>query len=812
MVTKPHKWKAPVPRQLWKRFSKRLRRSVKRRMKGESRRQWIERNLHDSEVGIMLDIVQCILRFGDVAPKSNLGKAFDVALIFFAGALIPIQISGYSYILSRETAFDKKYEPEKIVGLRTIEDTTTVYPIDEELSDGNFLSVFFIGRDIDIASKIEKLTPAVFARHPDIAPASMGVAGNRNMRTVATLLSAAIDHKMAFPRRMSVGFGRRTSTTPVKPVMKQNLKPLASSKSFHMSMFSARTLDKITPVDKEEDEESEPMVAEDRSLKPTADDHRVDARRYSLMHVDSTRFSADQNYSLGNPALGETVAKHPPKPVIPVIALTPAELVKKATTPRARTYKDPIIKPLSARNHSQMSARERSARDRSVRDRSVRESSCQHRSSGPIPDEQEQAVTLTPDDTTDSAIQEDQTPVVEQHTLSNDSGPLVSDIMSAPQQHQSTTQEEDYYQPLNWEPLPGLTRPSVSTGGSLRSTVAGSGSLRASVAGSGNLRSRIRHLSLCFRREPPPPELNGHFVICGTPSNYADFLANLSDLGETAPALVFVTPRSLTEKDLLAHQQHQKMYFVRGSPLSMHVFHTARMFYARSILIMSYCGVEVDGGQDTEVATDENMADVDAITTHRFISEALQNELSHMQLNGVKEKREIPFIVAEMIRPSNVKFLIDRSGSLFDEKAAESEPRRRDLLKDVKFLDNSFFSPLYTSGHIYFSNIMDSLMGSCSNQQLMIEMVTQLIISGNMSMNMPNRVQRSRHRLSQIPAPERYYFRPYALLVEGLLHNEDIMTLGIFRSASTRTAPQYVLTNPPGDELVTPQDLLFVIK
>lgn len=38
------------------------------------------------------------------------------------------------------------------------------------------------------------------------------------------------------------------------------------------------------------------------------------------------------------------------------------------------------------------------------------------------------------------------------------------------------------------------------------------------------------------------------------------------------------------------------------------------------------------------------------------------------------------------------------------------------------------------------------------------------------------------------------------------------MTLGIYRTASTEIAPRYVLTNPPGDELVTPQDLLFVIK
>lgn len=76
-------------------------------------------------------------RFGDVAPRSTMGRAFDMAMIVFAGVLIPVQISGYSSILSREvrssrqpvssrhtrkpirpslfvtqTAFDKKYIPE----------------------------------------------------------------------------------------------------------------------------------------------------------------------------------------------------------------------------------------------------------------------------------------------------------------------------------------------------------------------------------------------------------------------------------------------------------------------------------------------------------------------------------------------------------------------------------------------------------------------------------------------------------------------------------------------------------------------------
>ncbi|GMF26577.1 unnamed protein product [Phytophthora lilii] len=656
-----------------------------------------------------------------------------------------------------------------VVGLRTIEDTTTIYPVDEQLSDGNFLSIFFISRDNEIASKIEKLTPAVFARHPDIAPASLGVSGNRNIRTVANILTAAIEHKMPFGRRVSVGFGkdRRTSSSPEKVMVRMNTRRLLSAKSFRMSMFSTRTLEKIAPVDREEDERSEPVFGSEDSPTLVTEDSRLDARRFAPTHTDSTHLTTDQNYSLGNPSDPPETSEHkPPKAIIPVIALTPAELVKKATTPRGRT-RDPVVKPLSSR--MPLSARSaRSARST----RSVRESSFKLPSdktlSGQTPN---QTPSQTPGPTPspsvgDLIVHGSPEPMGHDHTLPTTvsvgstspnlpfPGPQLSDLPAAPER-------EDEYHPASWEPAP-LQRPSV--------------------AASGNLRTRIRHLSLCFRRDPPPITLSDHFVICGTPSNYEDFLANLSDFNEKIPGIVFITQRTLTEKDLMAHQLSERLYFVRGSPLSMHVFHTARMFHARSILIMSYCGMEstssMDNDNDLETM-DENMADVDAITTHRFISEALQNEVSRLQINGINETRPMPFIVAEMIRPSNVKFLIDRSGSLYDEKAATNESRQRDLLKEVKFLDSSFFSPLYTSGHIYFSNFMDALMGSCSNQQLMIEMVTQLVISGNMSMKMPNRVQRSRHRLTQIQAPERYHFRPYALLVEGLLHDEVLLVLRV---------------------------------
>ncbi|RLN26971.1 hypothetical protein BBJ28_00010975 [Nothophytophthora sp. Chile5] len=646
-----------------------------------------------------------------------------------------------------------------VVGLRTIEDTTTVFPIDEQLMDGNFLSIFFIGRGNNIAPKIERLTPAVFTRHPDIAP--LGINSNQNLRTVTGLLSAAIDHKMPSPfRRMSIGFGndKRSAAGPDTFMRVNTRARLVSSRGLNLGIFSSRGQDKISPLDRDEDvnenehENSEAAEQEEYAKDNPEDMGRLDGRRFSRMDLeDSMHSTPDQHYSLGN-SLSSTSAKPPAKPIIPVIALSPAELIAKATTPRGRFFKDPVVKHLSSPRSQQ-----------STRGRSARESSSN----------QLTGATSPPSAPVNSEANGPSEAMVEQNGSPNSigcsvqDGPNLSDLTAA----QGPTDEREGVEREGGE----REGARLEEGGERVNSMPESALPRPSVVTSGNLRTRIRHLSMCFRREPPPATLANHFVICGTPSNYADFLANLSDLNETVSALVFVTPRTLTEKDFHAHQLHEHLYFVRGSPLSMHVFHVARMFHARSILIMSYCGVEINREQDTDTnmeTLDENMADVDAITTHRFISEALQNELSREASNGGGGRPTVPFLVAEMIRPSNVKFLIDRSGSLYDEKSTVNVARERELLKDLKYLDSSFFCPLYASGHIYFSNFMDALMGSCSNQQLLIEMVTQLVISGNMSMNMPNRVQRSRHRLTQIPAPTRYHFRPYALLVEGLLHNE----------------------------------------
>lgn len=413
----------------------------------------------------------------------------------------------------------------------------------------------------------------------------------------------------------------------------------------------------------------------------------------------------------------------------PVIALSPAELIKKATSPPSKLHsaREPVVKPLSSRTPRTP----RESDDISKPESKPHEPA--HSNSRPK---------LAPIMTLPETIAKPSEPKT---------GPPVKSIRGVSYTSANGPRRQ------SWQTMPILQRTSMIVAAKVSAL-------------------RLRQEStrdLVVPDTSPPADLANHFVVCGTPSSYSEFLANLSDLDEKSSTVVFVTPRQLTGKDTDASEQHKGIFFVHGSPLSMGVFHAARMFFARSILILSHCGDEFeDEKEDVDALSDENMADVDAITTHRFVSEAIQLERLKARLSACDVESSNPFLVVEMIRPSNVKFLTDRSGSRYDFKSLDHAQHTRELSKEANCLDPSLLSPLYASGHIFFSNLMDALLGAGGQQPLVATLLTQLITSGNMSMQNPDHELRSRHRLSQIAAPQRYHFRPYALMVEAFLLSE----------------------------------------
>lgn len=603
-----------------------------------------------------------------------------------------------------------------IVALRTVDEAIVVFPVDQDTTDVNFQSIFFIGKLKDTALKIEKLSMSVFARHTDIAP-NLDIPLAKASRTVSGMLSAA----MVPFRSTSViiaddpGLYSTARTNSIGHALGPVSSLIQSVQSVLVAQNPNNMTDKITPVGDHD------FYGDSKSF---IEDKKILSRRMNV---------SDAAYDI--------VSSAP----TPAVALTPAELVKKATSPAPspRVY-SAARSPRTSRVSREPSSHLMSTKE-TVPLRVPSESLIEP--DGPST----KSVKETPSDTQASA----RAPSESQTTASGGVEAIRRFVLV---KRRSSSADKDLLNEMHGAASVPVLRRGSSHAASIRSQ-------QSRIRGSSKFRS--------FQRRGPPPDLTSHYVVCGTPTNYTDFLINLKDLDELLGAVVFVTPRELTEKDFQAYMLHRQLYFVRGSPVSMSVFNEARMVHARSILIMSYCGGESHESDTTEMESlDENMADVDAITTHRFISEACQAVGPKGRHSIALSRTTMPYIVAEMIRPSNVKFLIDRSGSLYDEAALENNFRRSELLKDAKSLDDCLFSPLYTAGHIFFTNFSDSIMGACSQHIYIIEVVTKLLVSGNMSMNLPDHDARSRHRLSQIPAPLRFHHRPYALLVEGLLLEE----------------------------------------
>lgn len=602
-----------------------------------------------------------------------------------------------------------------LIGIRTLQETVLVYPIDKEINEIGFHSVFFLAKCRDTITKIEKLTNAVFARHPDISP-NLDVSSGKSNRMISNVLNsmsvAALDTLNPF-QRLSIARGteRHGSTVSVSRL---------ASTGRPTGRGTARGNDKITPVDQDDGvgdssgpERSEPPPQPRLMKKGTAVMIKSHAR-----HPSSVR---DQDYD-GNVVKSEADPLDPPYVpyAVPIIAMSPAELLKKAASPLPASAR-PVITP-------------RSARPTSPR-RNENETSQKPSSAGAVNPRSEPIFTpsLVPNSnngptspTANSRSSIPKRPAENIEPASGPSGPCVSAIEAAqdPSREPSMLSQDD--DRADGDDVSYLLRTSKDGPPVIRRT-ASNKRVPHRLSRSSKYRS--------FRRRVPPKNLSGHFVVCGIPTSYSLFMASLHDLDVPNPTVVFVTPRDLSEKDFSTYIQFKEVYFVRGSPVNMETFEEARMLHARSVLIMSFCGQEkgdettTSGGQ-----IDENMADVDAITTHRFISEAYQNnskrtasveKVARSPRSSWLLNQSIPYIVIEMNRPSNVKFLVDRSGSLYDENSAVNEVRTREALREVHALDDALFSPLYAGGHVYFSNFMDAVLGSSSQNAFLIDMITQ---------------------------------------------------------------------------------------
>ncbi|RHY51768.1 hypothetical protein DYB34_008705 [Aphanomyces astaci] len=294
---------------------------------------------------------------------------------------------------------------------------------------------------------------------------------------------------------------------------------------------------------------------------------------------------------------------------------------------------------------------------------------------------------------------------------------------------------------------------------------------------------------MAFHNVRIPADLSNHIILCGMPNMLHDFVAplrpgvpranqstysltdplpppdeNASDSSAPVVPIVVISQVPITEKQHASIAMFGHVYYIHGSPLHESVLREACLYYAKSIVIMSACTQnqqDVDGGGrhphhvPTEYFVDQNMIDTDAITLHRFITEACE-------INCPMDA-PLPTVIIELSRPSSLRFLKDDHIKVQD---ADMESHVKAMTKQVLSraddpLDN-ICHPLYAA--VCVANFLDALLGSCNSYGTMVDLF-HLLILGEPAFESTSKTR----AIDQMAVPKHSWGVLYGQLVQDMI-------------------------------------------
>ncbi|KAF0718769.1 Aste57867_1502 [Aphanomyces stellatus] len=276
-----------------------------------------------------------------------------------------------------------------------------------------------------------------------------------------------------------------------------------------------------------------------------------------------------------------------------------------------------------------------------------------------------------------------------------------------------------------------------------------------------------------------PNDLSNHIILCGMPNMLHDFVAPLRlphprrsastmSVSEMDPEpvdasflvpIVIISQIPMTEKQHASIASFDRVYYLHGSPLHETVLREAGVFLAKSIVILSSCTQSAtDDEQDLSTDfIDQNMIDTDAITLHRFITEACE---SNCPMDS-----PLPTVVIELSRPSSLRFLKDEHLKTEDsEVSKEIKSMTKQVLSRADDPLDNVCHPLYAAGKVCVSNFLDALLGTCNSYGTIIDLF-HLLILGEPLMESSSKPR----RLCQIPIPGEFWGSTYGDVFIGML-------------------------------------------
>ncbi|KAF0682621.1 Aste57867_25258 [Aphanomyces stellatus] len=312
-----------------------------------------------------------------------------------------------------------------------------------------------------------------------------------------------------------------------------------------------------------------------------------------------------------------------------------------------------------------------------------------------------------------------------------------------------------------------------------------------------------------------PANLTNHIILLGMPNSLFDFVAPLRPASQNLPPprvasgklmpspapvpIVVISQMPMSEKLHASIAMFNDIYYVHGSALDESVLREASVFSAKSIVIISTC-LENPSDHDHEVdaadTTDQNMMDTDAITLHRYVTEACEC--------NCPDGHALPTIVIELSRPSSLRFLKDEKARTDTAETREVvKMHTKQVLSRVDDPLDNICHPIYAAGNVFISNSLDAILGSCNRHGAIIDLF-HLLVFGDPGDDGDARV------LDQIAIPDAFAHTSYGKCVVDLLQKRDVLCLGLYRARPNHH--HFVYINPSEDTMIHPNDKLFVLR
>lgn len=166
----------------------------------------------------------------------------------------------------------------------------------------------------------------------------------------------------------------------------------------------------------------------------------------------------------------------------------------------------------------------------------------------------------------------------------------------------------------------------------------------------------------------------------------------------------------LNEDPLSVNQWQQlsyftQIYFVRGSTLSEDSYDRANIMKAKQVVILTQMTEgELEMGDEASLRNRDDQAAFND-------DESMRDAKTIFMYNIIKKKNPLVNVVTELIKEENIAYMLD-------------DPRLYFLMGEYGY-DKT---PIFTSGEIYLSSLMDSLLCQAYYNSELITVIKQLII------------------------------------------------------------------------------------